>query len=379
MATTSFVNAALFLDGEFVTGWRLTVTGERIASIGKDEGPCPGERVDCRGRLLFPGFIDAQVNGGSGVLFSAEPTIEGLRAIAETFRPSGTTSLLPTLVSDRLGQIPAAIAAVRDAIAEGVPGILGVHLEGPFLSEARKGAHNAAMFRDLGSDLVDMLTSLDNGVTLVTLAPERASPEAIAALVAQGIIVAAGHSDADATTVKCAAEAGLTGFTHLFNAMAPVSAREPGCAGVALSLDQCWCGIIADRHHVSDEALRIAWRCKGRDRLMLVTDAMPAVGMAEGSVFRFGNSEVQLEDGACRNQHGVLSGSALTMKAAVLNAVERMGVGLADAIVMATETPARFLRIEGERGRIAPGLRADLVVADAKLGDMEVWIGGERA
>jgi N-acetylglucosamine-6-phosphate deacetylase len=378
MATRSFVNAALLLDGQFVSGKRLTVANGRIASIDKNDGSCTGECVDCGGRLLFPGFIDAQVNGGSGVLFNAEPTVRGLRTIAETFRPSGTTSLLPTFISDRLDKIPIAIAAVQQAIAEGAPGIIGIHLEGPFLNEQRKGAHHAAFFCDLDEAALDLVSGLNNGVTLLTLAPERTTPEGIAALARRGVIVAAGHSDADAGTVRRAAQAGLTGFTHLFNAMSPLAAREPGCVGAALDLDQCWCGIITDGHHVADEVLRLAWRCKGRDKLILVTDAVPVVGMPDGSSFRMGGHAVHLENGVCRNDEGVLSGSVLTMREAVLGAVERMGTTLADAITMASETPARFLGIEKERGRIAPGLRADLIVADENLERMDVWIGGER-
>ena len=238
---------------------------------------------DLKGQLLVPGFIDTQVNGGGGVLFNDDPSVESIAAIGRAHRRFGTTGFLPTLISDDLDVVAKAVRAVQTAIAIGVPGVLGIHIEGPFLNEERKGVHDATKLRGLDEDALGLLTSLNGGRTLVTLAPERTSPQIIRKLADAGVIVSAGHTNATYEEIKDALSQGLTGFTHLFNAMSQLTGREPGAVGAALDDADSWCGIIVDGHHVDPVVLRIALRCKRPDRFMLVTDAMPSVGAPKKS------------------------------------------------------------------------------------------------
>lgn len=342
--------------------------------------PClpPGlPRQHLDGGILVPGFIDVQVNGGGGVLLNDHPDVEGVRAIAAAHRRFGTTGLLPTLISDKLDVVAEAIAAVEAAIAEGVPGVLGIHIEGPFLNREKRGIHDAGRFRTLDPAALDLVSSLKGGVTLVTLAPELTEPSTIRTLTERGVIVSAGHTLATWAQMQVAAEAGLTGATHLFNAMTGLESRQPGVVGAALDLGLI-SGLIVDGHHVHPAALRIALAAVGPEHLMLVTDAMPTVGSADRQ-FRLGGRLIHAEDGACRTEDGTLAGSDLDMALAVRNAVRLMGVDLATASIMASTTPARFLGLARERGTLEPGRRADLVHLDSALAVRGVWIDGLAA
>jgi N-acetylglucosamine-6-phosphate deacetylase len=326
------------------------------------------------GGFLVPGFVDVQVNGGGGVLFNDRPDLDGVRAIAEAHRHFGTTALLPTLISDDLAVVAKAIAAVDAAIHAGVPGIVGIHLEGPFLNPDKRGIHDAGRFRRLDAAAIELLSSLQGGVTLVTLAPELADDGMVAALRARGVVVAAGHTTADYACIERAIAEGLSGVTHLFNAMTQMESRSPGVVGAALDA-KLFCGLIADGLHVHPATMRVALAAAGVDRLMLVTDAMPTVGMAD-KWFTLGGREIVAEGGACRAADGTLAGSDLDMAQAVRNAVAMLGVDLAQASQMASATPARFLGLSNIVGAIRPGLRADLVHLDEALEVRGVWIGG---
>src|SRR5690606_11268746 len=280
MTTTALVNARVLLDAGFADDVAVLLEAGRVRAVVEADDPVlrDATRLDLAGGLLVPGFIDAQVNGGGGVLFNNAPTLEGVAAIARAHRRFGTTGLLPTLISDRVEVMREAIAAVRDAIAQRVPGVLGIHLEGPYLAPARKGTHDAGMFRAPDADEIALATSLDNGVTLLTLAPEQLPAATLAALLARGAIVAAGHTAASHAQVRAGLDAGIRGFTHLFNAMSPLQGREPGAVGAALEDRDNWCGIIVDGVHVHPASLRVALAAKPRGKLFLVTDAMPMVG-----------------------------------------------------------------------------------------------------
>lgn len=325
---------------------------------------------------LLPGFVDLQVNGGGGVLFNDHPTVEGIAAIGEAHRRFGTTGFLPTLISDDLKVVEQAIAAVDAAIAMGVAGVLGIHLEGPFLNPARKGVHDASRFRTLDGAAIELLGSLRRGRTLVTLAPELAPPGAIRALVERGVVVAAGHSAATYEQIQVALAEGLSGFTHLFNAMTPLGSREPGVVGAALASADSWCGVIVDGHHVHPATLRIALAAIGPERLALVTDAMPTVG-SDRKEFLLAGRRIVVKGGRCLDPDGTLAGSDLNMAEAVRNAERLMGVDAATAVRMASLVPASAIGLAGELGSIAPGLRADLVLIDASGQVVESWIGGE--
>jgi N-acetylglucosamine-6-phosphate deacetylase len=334
----------------------------------------PLQRLD-KGCLL-PGFIDTQVNGGGGVLFNDQPSIAGIQAIAGAHRAFGTTALLPTLISDDLAIIAQAIAAVDSAIEHGVPGIIGIHIEGPFLNSGKRGIHDAGKFRVLDDAAIALLSSLKRGKTLVTLAPEQAPTGAIAALVAAGVIVSAGHTLATYDDVRRAIGEGLSGVTHLFNAMTQMESRAPGVVGAALDSD-LFCGIIVDGHHVHSATLRAAYHARGKEGLMLVTDAMPTVG-STATNFTLGERTISLKNGALLSDDGTLAGSNLNMGSALRNAVSMMHVPLEDAAYMASATPAQFLGIKSCLGQIAPTYQADLVHLDDAMMVQATWVAGHR-
>lgn len=369
--------SARVLVGREILGDRVVVLdGPVIRDIARPSDAPEGKTHDLDGALLLPGFIDVQVNGGNGRLFNDSPDVETIRHIGEAHRRYGTTGFLPTLISDELDVIAAAIEAVDAAIADGVPGVLGVHVEGPFLSTDKKGVHNPAKFRRLERKHLDLLTSLKRGKTLVTLAPEKADADLVRELVAAGVIVSAGHTDATYEQMRAFLDAGVTGFTHFFNAMSHMSSREPGVVGAALEDQESWCGIIVDGRHVAPPLLKIALRCKPLEKFMLVTDAMPTVGMKHKE-FRLQGRVISVEDGVCVvAENGVFAGSDLEMASAVRNAIKLLGVELADAASMASFNPATFLGLESSLGRIAPGWKANLVAVDDDFNVIETWIDG---
>ena len=370
----ALINARVMLPSGLRDDVCVVIDGADIRAVSSSP-PAEARIVDCGGRLLLPGFIDTQVNGGGGKLFNDDPSVETIRTIAAAHRRFGTTGLLPTLISDDLSVVERGIAAVDAAIEAGVPGVLGVHVEGPFLSPARHGIHLKSKLRRLEDDYIDLLASARHGRTLVTLAPECATPAQVARLVAAGVIVAAGHSDADYATVRAAIDAGLSGFTHLFNAMSQLANRAPGMVGAALEDDSTYAGIIVDGHHLHPATLRVAVRAKGPDRLMLVTDAMPSVG-AEVGDFMLQGRAIHRDGDMLKSADGVLAGSTLTMAGAVANMIDQARVSLRQASAMAAATPAAFLGLGNVTGAIAAGLAADLVLLDDDFTVRRTWIGG---
>ena len=377
MTRTALINARVLLPAGFRDDVCVVVEGSDIVAVSS-AAPGDAEIVDLGCATLVPGFIDSQVNGGGGRLFNDDPSVETIAAIAAAHRNFGTTGLLPTLISDDLTVVERGIVAVDAAIEAGVPGILGIHIEGPFLSPARRGIHAESKLLRLDDGMIDLLASARRGRTLLTLAPECVTPEQIARLAAAGVIVSAGHSDARYETVRTAIEHGLTGFTHLFNAMSQLANRAPGMVGAALEDDSTFAGIIADGHHLHSATLRVAVRAKGVNRLMLVTDAMPSVGSDLPS-FPLQGREIRRDGDTLHGDDGVLAGSTLTMDRAVRMMMEQGRVSLQAAVTMASATPAAFLGIGDRTGAIVPGLRADLVVLDAALEVQESWIAGQRA
>jgi N-acetylglucosamine-6-phosphate deacetylase len=374
---TALVNGRVLTGQSVVSGQTLLLSGARIeALVDPEDSRCrDAVIVDLGGQLLLPGFIDVQVNGGGGVLFNDEPSPESIRAIGAAHRRFGTTGFLPTLISDDLDTIVRAIAAVQTALDAGMPGVLGVHIEGPFINSARRGVHDSKYLRLLDTGLVTLLSRLRAGRTILTLAPEMTTPDIIAKLAAAGILVSAGHSEASYAETTAAIAHGLRGFTHLFNAMARLEPRAPGIVGAALYDQSTWCGIIVDGHHVDPVMLKLALRCKRHDRFMLVTDGMPAVG-SEASTFVLQGRTIRVVDGICRDENGTLAGTALDMAAAVRNAVSLLGLDVVEAARMASEYPAEFLGLGNELGRIAPGYRANLVLMDDELQVQKTWIEG---
>ena len=376
---TALTHARVLLDRGFETGLAVVIEGERIAAVlPEDDVPATTDRIDLGGAMLAPGFIDVQVNGGGGSLFNDAPTVETIATIGRAHRRFGTTGFLPTLLSDDLSIVRESIRAVDAAIQAGVPGVLGIHIEGPFLNTRRKGIHDSSKIRELDAAGFETVTGLRNGRTLVTLAPERTTPAMVARLAAAGVIVSAGHTNARYEEIRAALDAGLAGFTHLFNAMSPLTSREPGAVGAALEDEHSWCGLIVDGRHIAPPTMRLALRCKPIDRFMLVTDAMPSVGVAEKS-FVLQGQKIRVEDGVCVNEDGTLAGSDLDMACAVRNAVEMLEVGLETALAMASRHPAAFLGLSAELGRIASGARASLVALDERLNIVRSWIDGSES
>jgi N-acetylglucosamine-6-phosphate deacetylase len=373
-------NARILTADGFRDDLALVIEAGRITALVSDAAPQLGsaaEQVDLGGGWLLPGFIDAQVNGGGGVLFNNTPDVESLRTLAAAHRRFGTTALLPTLISDDVQVMRTAIDATRQAIADGVPGVIGIHLEGPYIAPARKGTHDANKFRVPDADEIAMAASLDNGVTLLTLAPERVPLDSIRALVERGVIVAAGHTAATYEEARAGLEAGIRGFTHLYNAMSPLTGREPGAVGAALEDRGSWVGIIADGVHVHPASLRVALATKPQGKVMLVTDAMPPVG-ADSPSYELYGEVITAVDGVVRNAAGSLAGSALDMATAVRNAVDLLGLTLEEAARMASRYPAQFLNVDDRLGEIAEGYQADLVLLDDALQVRATWIAGER-
>ena len=373
-------NARILTADGFRDDLAVVIEAGRITALVSDAAPQLGsaaEQVDLGGGWLLPGFIDAQVNGGGGVLFNNTPDVESLRALAAAHRRFGTTALLPTLISDDVQVMRKAIDATRQAIVDGVPGVIGIHLEGPYIAPARKGTHDANKFRVPDADEIAMAASLDNGVTLLTLAPERVPLDSIRALVERGVIVAAGHTAATYEEARAGLDAGIRGFTHLYNAMSPLTGREPGAVGAALEDRGSWVGIIADGVHVHPASLRVALATKPQGKVMLVTDAMPPVG-ADNPSYELYGEVITAVDGVVRNAAGSLAGSALDMATAVGNAVQLLGLSLEEAARMASRYPAQFLNVDDRLGEIAEGYQADLVLLDEALQVRATWIAGQR-
>ena len=355
----------------------VTVSGGRIEAVGLGSRASRGAIELPAGAILAPGFIDVQLNGGGGALLNDRPTEAAVRVIIAAHRKGGTTGCLPTLITDR-ADVMERLAAAAPVLLQ-IPGVLGFHLEGPALNKARKGIHPESEIRVPNAQDVATLKSFGScGRSIVTLAPECVPPTLIADLIAAGLRVSAGHSQATAAQIRQAADDGLTGVTHLFNAMSQLTAREPGVAGAALDDDRLFAGIICDGLHVDPSSLRIAVRCKGRDRLMLVTDAMPLVG-TDSHEFLLQGRRITLEAGRLTGPDGTLAGAHLTMIEAVRYAATTLGVELADALMMASRTPAAFLGLQSELGSIVPGYRADLVAISSGFQVLETWVAGVTA
>jgi N-acetylglucosamine-6-phosphate deacetylase len=375
MTTRIFHNGHVLTERGFERDACVVVEDGHIVAVLHGDAPTGADRIDLQGGWLAPGFIDLQVNGGGGVLFNNTPSVEGIATIGRAHRRFGTTGFLPTLISDDAEVMRRAIAATREAIAQGVPGVLGIHLEGPYLAPARKGTHDAGKFRVPDADEIAMAASLDNGITLVTLAPERVPAETVRALAQRGVRLCAGHTAASYEQARAGIDAGITGFTHLYNPMTPLQGREPGVVGAALDADDCWVGVIVDGVHVHPASLRVALKAKPRGKVLLVTDAMPMVG-GDAPGFDLYGETITAIDGVVRNAAGALAGSALDMASAVRNTVRLLDLSLDEACRMAAQYPAEFLGLGGELGRIAPGYRADLVQLDDQVRVQGAWIGG---
>ncbi|MBE1526703.1 N-acetylglucosamine-6-phosphate deacetylase [Sphingopyxis sp. OAS728] len=369
-----FHNGRVALPTGAVGAADIAIADGSILSVTAAADTAADEVVDLGGGWLLPGFVDTQVNGGGGVLFNDQVDVDAIAAIGAAHARYGTTAFLPTLISDTPAQIASALAAVDAAIEQGVPGVVGIHIEGPFINEVKRGIHEAHRIRRLDDAILATLTAPHRGRVMLTLAPELCDEDDIRTLVRHGVIVSAGHSDATYDEAQRAIAAGLTGFTHLFNAMSPLHHRNPGAVGAAFDSDT-YCGLIVDNVHLHPAVVRLAIHAKGKDRIMLVTDAMPSVG-TDDSEFTLQGKRIAVKDGVCIFEDGTLAGTHLDMASALRKTAQVTGLSVPDVSVMASATPAAFLSLHDRIGAIAPGQRADWVWLDAELAPHATWIGG---
>ena len=372
------LTGARIFDGVAIRdGLAVVIDDTRIVEVIPQEKISRNiEQRYLRGGILAPGFIDVQVNGGGGALLNDHPTIETVKRIASSHRRFGTTGMLPTVITDAPRVLAEAIAAVKAAHDAKIPGVLGIHIEGPFLDVSRKGAHDADYIRTITAADVEQIAHADCGVVMLTLAPNRVSVDHIKKLAAYGVLVSLGHADASFVEVQLALDAGARAFTHVFNAMSQMNGREPGMVGAALSDPESFCGLIADGLHVHNAALKAAIAAKSDGHIMLITDAMPAAAGGPDS-FELQGRMVRREQGRLQLDDGTLAGSNLTMDEAVRYCVNNLGVKLEDALCMASSNPARFIRAEQQLGRIQAGYLASLVHLSDDLTVLETWIDGK--
>lgn len=364
------ISVARLFDGEnWLDNIELVIDGGVISQIKPAANPV------LKGTLV-PGFVDLQVNGGGGVLFNTAPTLETLLRMMHAHSQFGTTAMLPTLITDDLSVMQQSADVIATAIAQGIPGIIGVHFEGPHLAVPKKGVHPQQHIRTLSDAELALYLREDLGIRLLTVAPENVTPLQIRRLTDAGVIVWLGHSNADAATVQQALAAGACGFTHLYNAMSPLTSREPGMVGVALTDANSWCGLILDGLHMHPLAAKLALLAKPKGKAIIVTDAMSPVG-TQDTEFAFFSGKVTRDGNKLTNEAGSLAGSVLDMAAAVRYAITELAVSAEEAIRMASLYPAQALAIANRHGRLLPGYAADAVLLDDNWLVQDCWINGK--
>ncbi len=375
----AFVGAAVFDGRGLHADSALLVAGARVSGIvPRNEIPAGAERRELEGGILSPGYVDLQVNGGGGVQFNDDPSVPALRCIAEAHGRLGSTTILPTLITDTPDRTKAAIAAAAQAIADGVPGIAGLHLEGPHISQARKGAHDPALVRRMTPDDLALMVAAARKlpVLMVTLAPESASGDQIEALAGAGAIVSLGHTDSSYDTCMAAVSRGATAVTHLFNAMSQFGSREPGLVGAALDSGSLCAGLIADAIHVHPAVMAATVRAKsGPGRIFLVSDAMASAGSAIDG-FTLNGRRIDRRNGRLTLADGTLAGADLDLTTAVGVMVDQAGVSRPEALAMATSIPAAVAGLQGDAGTISEGRQADFIWLDDRHKLGAVWLRG---
>lgn len=365
----AYTNTIIFTGEHFLEGHSVLVQNGRIVGLEPDVAiPEDAERFDLQGALLAPAFIDLQVNGGDGMLFAEHPSAEALEAIWQACLKGGTTSFLPTVVTNEMAVIHQAIEAVRNYWKKDGLGAIGLHVEGPYLNPAKRGAHHLDFIKKPTVREVEALLDAGKGVIKkITLAPEVCSEEILQLILDEGIILSAGHSDATYEQGMQAFKNGVKMATHLFNAMSGLHHRAPGLVGAVYD-SGAMASIIADGFHVDYPVIRISKKIMG-ERLFLVTDAV-AENLSGHYLHQFDGEKFTLPD-------GTFSGAALTMLQSVSNCVEKAGIPLEEALRMASLYPARVLSMEEEYGKIQPGYRADLVAIGAGFQLQGVWEAGK--
>lgn len=373
----ALTDGILFTGNVFVEGHALIVDNGHVLDIVPNaKVPANVPAQSCKGQILAPGFIDCQVNGGGNVLLNNSQTSDSVLAIAAAHRRKGTTRLLPTVITDKPTVTRAAIEAVREAQTKDAS-VLGIHIEGPHISEEGKGVHRSSYIRPIDEEDLAAYKAKGDEIILITVAPEQVPPEQIRRLVEQGVIVSIGHTMADVETLRAALTAGARGFTHLYNAMGPMRSREPGPAGVALDDQESWCGLIADGHHVAPEMIRLALRAKPEDKIFFVSDAMAPAGAEKPEPFMLCGEKIFPDDTVCRNSESRIAGAMMTLGDMVPYAIRELKFDPRVALRMASATPAAFLGLEKRFGYLLPKFEADIVAMDMSFRPQKVWRAGE--
>jgi N-acetylglucosamine-6-phosphate deacetylase len=352
----------------------ITVKNQKIVSV---EQGTADEADTLLSGLVAPGFIDVQVNGGGGKLFNNEPNLATLETMSRAHQTFGTTAMLPTLITDNLATMTLAADAVALALTNKIPGILGIHFEGPHLSSPKKGIHPESHIRPISEKELALFKRKDLGVVCVTLAPENVSCDVIKELVSSGVKICLGHSNASVEQTLAAIDAGATGFTHLYNAMSPLTSRAAGMVGAALLRDEAYCGLIVDHEHVDKVSCQLAIKCKTSEKIMLVTDAMSHVGSNQTSL-TFAGMEISRTGNKLTIEGGRLAGSALDMATAVRNTVTNLDTPLDQTLQMASSTPAKFVELQNTKGQLSEGYDADWIVLTDDLHVTQTYIGGKQ-
>lgn len=373
--TIRAITAKTIFDGEqYHSDSALVWKGDRIVDIVPTSTlPSSVIVTDVGDKIVAPGFIDIQVNGGGDVMFNSDTTVDGIDTICRAHRQHGTAYLLPTLISATPEEMKTALIAAESAIEQGVAGVLGVHLEGPWLNKDKKGAHDDSKFYSPTIEQLEAFPWLERGVSLVTLAAENVDTQALNWLQQHHVVVSCGHSNATQHQLTAEKLASVNSFTHLFNAMSPLEGREPGTVGTALMTDHAWCSIIVDGIHVATQNVLMAHKLKPEGKLLIVTDAMASVG-SRTNRFVLDGEEISVQDGKLVNSSGSLAGAHIGMDQSVANAIT-WGLNEAEVLRMASTYPAEALNLD-DVGILKPGYRAAATILNSDYSSYAVLVDG---
>ena len=373
----ALLGSQIFCGERFYDDHALLVDGKSIVDIvDKNNTPDNFNKIELDQGILAPGFIDLQVNGGGGVLFNNSPNKESLNTIIKAHQFFGTTSVMPTVISDSLEVLEQCIKTVTEEIKNN-SSLLGIHIEGPFFNTKYRGVHQKQYISTINSDYLNLFESLKGFPVMLTLAPECISSQQLKHLTSLGIKTLAGHSDATYDELDDAIKNGLDGFTHLFNAMGQISAREPGVVGSALHFENTFASIIVDLHHVHPSLIQLAYQLKPTGKLFFISDSMATINHGKPS-FELYDEVVNESDGRLVNSEGKLAGSSITQIDAVKNAYQKCNIPLNQALAMASRYPAEYLGIANHLGFLKPGYRADLVHFDSNFKVHNAWVSGKQ-
>ena len=373
----ALLGSQIFCGERFYDDHALLVDGKSIVDIvDKNNTPDNFNKIELDQGILAPGFIDLQVNGGGGVLFNNSPNKESLNTIIKAHQFFGTTSVMPTVISDSLEVLEQCIKTVTEEIKNN-SSLLGIHIEGPFFNTKYRGVHQKQYISTINSDYLNLFESLKGFPVMLTLAPECISSQQLKHLTSLGIKTLAGHSDASYDELDDAIKNGLDGFTHLFNAMGQISAREPGVVGSALHFENTFASIIVDLHHVHPSLIQLAYQLKPTGKLFFISDSMATINHGKPS-FELYDEVVNESDGRLVNSEGKLAGSSITQIDAVKNAYQKCNIPLNQALAMASRYPAEYLGIANHLGFLKPGYRADLVHFDSNFKVHNAWVSGKQ-